>query len=187
MSTEPADHRAMTPIVRTLRIITGAMLAGAVLLCVVALVVRHGGLLERDEPVPGHFVLTYVAVAYVAGALLARFLVPGLIVSSARRKIAQSTWRPPAGGASSDPVSAESLAQTGTAGMLCAVFLQRTIIAAAMVEGAVLLALVAYLLEGQVLALVAAGLAFLALAQLIPTTTGARNWLAEQLRRLEFE
>ena len=187
MSLEPIDQRLVLPVIRTLRIVVGAMLAGSVALCAVALAVQHGDLLEGRDPVSVSLGLTYIASAYAVAALLARFLIPGMMVNQAVRKIAQGAWTPSAGGASAGSGADEGLARAGAVGMLCTVFSQRTVVAAAIVEGAVLFALVAYVLEGKVLALVAAGLAFLALAQLFPTAGGAQNWIAEQLGRLEFE
>jgi hypothetical protein len=70
---------------------------------------------------------------------------------------------------------------------LLAVYQMRTIIAAALLEGAVFFMAVAYLLEGHVLALGLGALLALAVAAHFPTAAGVAAWVDEQRDRLRLE
>jgi hypothetical protein len=73
------------------------------------------------------------------------------------------------------------------AGRLAAVYLSKTIVGAAVLEGVSFLALWAYMLERHSATLVAAGVLLGGLLCCFPTTGGLSDWIEQQLRRMEEE
>jgi hypothetical protein len=103
------DPRSKDPIARQVRhpqIIVGGLVAGPLIFLVIVLVlVQQGGpAVAGIAPI-----LTYVAVAHVVMAVLARVIVPNLIVARARRRIIQGTFA---------QLFARLFEQTGDAGKL---------------------------------------------------------------------
>ena len=85
---EPACREEIARRVRTSQIIVGAMVAGPLAFLVIVLVVIQRGFAGVPETAP---ILTYVALAFALSAVLARLIVPNLIVAQARRNIIQGT------------------------------------------------------------------------------------------------
>ena len=188
---EPACREEIARRVRTSQIIVGAMVAGLLVFLVVVLVVIQQGFAGVPERAP---ILTYLAIAYVLSAVLARLIVPNLIVGRARRNIIQGTWQVPL----PDPQqsrysktmqaqSARFIEQTGDAGQLSVVFQTRTIVAGALLEGAAFFALISYMLGRSPLALILAVFLILGVAAHFPTRSGVIHWIDEQLRLVERE
>jgi hypothetical protein len=144
--------------VRALQITIGALIGGALMLAGVAIVLRQQGFQANFGALP---IVSIVAVLQAVGSLTARPLVLNASVRSARQKIALS-------GTDSDAVWAP-------------IFASRTIIGAALLEGAAFLFFIAYLLEGQWWAL-AGGLAMVGLMAVwhFPSQNKVEQWIAEQ-------
>jgi hypothetical protein len=160
--TDEALQRELAAPLTTLRIIVLALAMGCVTFLVVAFVLRNSG--ERDAPPAGPPTLTIVAAALAAGAAVARAFVSPLVVASGRRRLA------------SDDAKA-----------LAGLYTNRTILAAALLEGAAFAAGVAYLVEGRVAILVVGALLAAAVASHFPTASGMAGWIEDQRRRLREE
>ncbi|NQT36804.1 MAG: hypothetical protein HQ581_04910 [Planctomycetes bacterium] len=170
--------------VRTLQIVTVALVTGCVVFLAVAMFIRLG---ENDPaqaaaPVP---TFGYALLVFVATALLARAIAPRWLVSAARRKIAEGTWKPPQQTGGGSPISDEFLAKTGDAGKLCCVFMTKTVVGAALLEGAAFFSLIAYLAEGATLSLAMAAGLIIAVALHFPTLGRAVGWIERQLSLLD--
>ncbi len=171
----------LTPIVRTLQIIVGALVAGCLTFAGVV-IAQSGAFPAKDEPL----MITYVGFIFAAMALVAHIVVPGIIVAQGRRKIARGTWSLPQQAATQAKLKA-FIEQAGDAGKLWMLFNVKTIVAAATLEGATFFMLVAVMLEGSPLALAAAMALVLGVALQFPTRTRVIHWIDAQLQRLEQE
>jgi len=175
----------MGPAVRIVQIIVGSLIAGVVVFLVIAIAVGQNVAADRGEQSQ---MLTYLGVAFAVAALIARIVVPAIIVARNRRRVAQGTWQPPQGqrlGAQATPGSFFDL--TGDAGKLLFVYHVRTIVACAIIEGATFLMLIAHLVEQSTLSLIVAIVLILGLAMHFPTRSGVIRWIEGQLMLLEQE
>ena len=164
-------------LVRMLQILVAALTAGCLCFLVVALAVFGGPKDPSEMPV-----VTYICSAIAVCLVLARFIVPAIFVAQARRKIRLGTWTSPV-----QHVEADWAKQNDDIGKLTQVLVSQTIIAAAIIEGAVFLLLLAYFMEQSPLSLVLAVLLIVALAAQIPTAARLESWLEEQMRLLDEE
>ena len=160
--------------VRVLRIIVAAITLGPVaylgfVLVTAAPVAQAGGANQT---------LAYVAYALAAAAVAARLVAPMLIGTRLRRQIAAGTWPPPA------PPGGPP-APTTDAGKLCAVYLIRTIIAIAILEGATFFLIFVYQQQRDPLALGAAALLTLGIALHFPSPARVIEWVERQLEKLD--
>ncbi len=174
-------HTELTSVLWTLQIVVGALIAGCVAFLVIVLVLL-GGMPDGDEPL----LLTYVAIAFAASALIARMVIPGVIISRGRRKIAQGTWRS-SQQSTLPPACSKFLEQAGDAGKLWMLFSTATIVAAAILEGAAFFMLVVVLVEKSPLALIVALMLILGLMLHFPTHPRTVRWIEDQLRLIEQE
>jgi len=172
------DPRSKDPIARQVRhpqIIVGGLVAGPLVFLAIVVVLVQQGFPAVAGIAP---ILTYVAVAHVVMAVLARVIVPNLIVARARRRIIQGTFA---------QLFARLFEQTGDAGRLFFVFCVRTIVGAAILESAAFMALITYLIEGAPVALILAVAMIIAVAAHFPTRAGVLHWIEDQLRLIEQE
>jgi hypothetical protein len=165
---------ALSGCLRTGRILIGALALGVLTFLGLAVFVRQ----SNPAPVPDMPFLTYVALAVGALQAVLQGILPGLIGAGLRRQIAAGKW-PPARPGQSVPPSDRA--------KLCALYLTRLIVGAALVEGAALLLLIAYLVEGSVLTLAGAGLMLAMLLVKFPTRPGLEGWLPDQEELLRRE
>jgi hypothetical protein len=167
-------------LVRTLQIIVAALTSGCItFLAIVLVVVGVPGL--PDVPP----ILTWIAAAIAATMVMARLVVPAIFVARARRKIRQGAFKAPMG--KFPVVSSDSVATDSAVNALAQVFLSKTILAAAILEGAVFLLLVAYLVEHAPMSLMLAVLLIVALALHLPTYSQVEGWIQDQTRLLREE
>ena len=164
----------LSGLLRNLQIIVVALAAGVLVFLVIIVFFLGTGMQPLD---PGAVIsLTMVALAFAC--VLARFIVPGLAVSSARQTIAQGTWKP--------SVNQPNIPVPDTdEGKLAAVFMTKTILGSAMLEGAAFGNLVAYMLDGQVYSLVLGIVFMLAILVTFPTRDGLEQWIDQQMRRVK--
>jgi hypothetical protein len=188
---EPACRDEIARRVRIPQVIVAALVAGLLTFLAIVLVLIQQGFAGAPEVAT---ILTGVAVAMAVAAVLARLTVPPMIVARARRRIAQGTWQVPqaaqaqsAYSQASQEDAARFLEQTGDAGRLFFVLVSKTIVAAAIVEGAAFFALIAYMLGRSPLALALAILMIAAVAAHFPTRSGVMSWIEGQLRLVEQE
>ena len=162
----PDEDTRLSLSLRVCRIIVLALIMGVVAFGVVAIVLRQ----DPNRPVAAEPFISYGALGVAALAVLLQAVVPGLMVTGMRRQIAAGKW-PPAQTAHLIP---------DDLGKLCALFQTRLIFSVAFMEGAAFFLLVAYLLEGSVLALAGAGVMLPLLLVKIPTRAGLESWLSDQ-------
>jgi hypothetical protein len=164
---------------RTLQIIVAALFLGLlVFLAIAVAIVQQKQVAQAAEESP----LTYIAIAFAATMLVARLVVGGMMVSRGRQSIRRGTWKPPQSG--QGPL-VDLVERTGDAGKLWFILLQRTIVSAAMIEGATFFLLIAYTIEGSSLALTVAVLLMIGVALHFPTRSGSARWVGDQLHRIE--
>jgi len=174
------------PAIMTLRIIVVALASGVAAFAVAAVVIRMQQAAAQANDADGLLTTLGIAAAPVA-LLLSRFL-PGTIVANSRRQIASgqygSAGRPPAPQASGSPSSAAAVDDDAK---LFMVYQTKTIIAAALLEGAAFLNIVAFLLGGNLIALGVACLLALAIAAMFPRTSSVVEWIEGQRRLMAEE
>ena len=166
--------------VMSAQLVVGGMLIGCVVFLLI--VIAIGGSSRVADHLP---VLTYGAAAIAAFLVLARAIVPRIVVAQARRRIRQGTWTSSLGNVPT--VAGQSRPEEGDAEKLGQVFLMRTILSAAFLEGAAVLLLVAYLVERSPLSAILATALIIALAAHFPTAARAAEWIQEQTRLLDEE
>ncbi len=170
---------------KTLRIIILAMVMGVFMFGAVAVFVRVGASNDASVAGDGIPILTYIALAFGAMSVLMRLVVPGVIVSASRRKIAGGDFD--RSGTCGGVASSRPAADTADAGKLMTVYVLRTIIAGAILEGACLLAIVAHFVDGSIATIVVAGVLAVGILALLPTWTAVEQWLDDQMRLLREE
>ena len=169
-------------VVRTLRIIVPSMAGGVLIFLALVVFVFNpganraaeggaeaGGAAENALPI-----LTYLAVAGLVGAVVARFVVVPVIVNANRQQLAQDVDKQ-----KKDPGGVERT--------LAGTFQTVTIIGVALLEGAAFLAVIAYMIERSPIALGVALVLAAGILAHIPSVGRARSWVDQQTRRLEEE
>ena len=180
----PEQSAELARPVRVLQTIVGALILGLVAWLVVAHFVGPTARRDGRQP-PAKPVITYLAAAYGAVTLVAALVVPPVLAGAGRRKIAAGTFTVVQPGRGDAGSSEALLERTGDAGRLCYVLFPVTIVGAAVLESGGLLAGVAYLLEGESLAVGVAVVLLLALAMRFPTQARVEQWIDEQLELIQ--
>jgi hypothetical protein len=148
-------------VARTLQIIIGTLVAGVISFLGVVLVLASR---EGAIPPPNPPFITYTAVILTAIDIIVWAIVPAIIASRMRNSLV----------AGKSPAMAAKLpnaAELGDVGPLTVIYQTRTIVAAAMLEGAAFLNLIAYFLERQTVCLAVAGTLLLMLLSHFPTVS----------------
>lgn len=158
---------------RQVQIAVGALVAGCAIFLVIALAFAPAAAEQAAEDRPW---LGWMAAALAVIGCLARAIVPGLIVANGRRKIAAE--EPPDAGQDRPAGQHEDQRR------LWPLFVSSQIVAGGILEGLVFFALIAYLVEASLLALILAIVLILGLAFQIPTRSRALHWLEYQRSRL---
>jgi hypothetical protein len=172
---EPDFSNALDARLRVARILTVAIIAGAVIAGAILITLRTQ---NPPQPPAQQPIVSYVGYAFAAICLLASVLVPGIILASFRKQIAQgrqpnssAPWPQPP----NDLVSWITLYQSSL------------IISLALLEGPTFLQLIAYFLEGQSISLgVALGLVACMILK-FPTRAGVERWIETQRELVERE
>jgi hypothetical protein len=160
----------------TQRIITIALIGGLTTMTAIAVFMN---LMSNPAPAtpdpkvavaqPGPPIVTYLAIGiFLSNAALA-FVLPGIMAKQGVSRIAAGTWTP--------PDDAPAGAFDSMEARLLAVWQSSQILGHALIEGAGLLGAIAYLQEGQILALVVAVAALVALALRFPSDDRLARWL----------
>lgn len=136
---------------RTGMMITGALILGVGWFGGVALAIR-------PDPDPEAFVLEYVALGMAALMIGLRAIVPGVVANGQVKRILDSQ-------------------PTDLREALAPVYLSRSIIAAALLEGAAFFNLVAYIITGQVSNIGMAGFLALVIAGGMPMQPKFESWV----------
>jgi len=165
-----------------LRLIVVALAAGSLTFLVVAVVVAQ----QEAVPVVGNRLASYAALGLVCVGLAVRLLVRQVLAISGRRRILASTFR--FGRPADDSPMAQYMQQGGDRAKLFALSFARTIVSAAMIEGAAFLVLVVYLaLDRWPGNLLVAGLLIGFILLHFPTRGATDSWLDHQQRLLDDE
>lgn len=173
--------------VRTPQIVVVGLVLGCLVFMGVVLSVPMQPAAAGDAPVgPGAEgpMMTYMAMGFVLLAILARVVVVPLVVATIRRKIAEGTWPPEdyqAQGSYHRVVESDP-----TAGKLAILYLMKTIIGGAIIEGAAFFLLVAYMMEASPLSIGLAVVLVVLLALHFPTAGGMISWIEQQLDELRM-
>jgi hypothetical protein len=167
---EPQSEN-LGPHVRTLQIIVASLVMGVIL---------FGGYVvlfapAQAKPGANGQILTLLSMVVGASGLVLSPLIAGIMARAQIRGIASGTWQPSQPGRPAPDTDA---------GRLAIVYSTKTIVGAALCEGPCLLALVAYLVERQWPALLAAGVLVAALLWHLPTYDRVSNWIEDGLRQV---
>jgi hypothetical protein len=172
---------ALQPVARTLQIIVVALCIGALSFTGIAVLLRMTGNMQGGS---ANEILTPIAICGAVLAFFASWTLPAIAIKRGRRNIAKGRYSLPQ--APGGPLH-HSLANLGDAGLLYMVYQTKTIIAAALLEGAAFFNNIAYMLEGNLITLIAALLLVAAVAAMFPSATRIADWIESQLRLMREE
>lgn len=176
----------LNPAIMTLRIIVVALVTGVVAFGVAAIVIRM-----QQAAAPANDAAELLTILGIAAALLALLLsrfVSGLFVANSRRQIASGQFGSPAGSSLNQTGGPQSSpGQLGDDDKLFTVYQTKTILSAALLEGAGFFNIVAFLLGGSPIALGLGLLLALAIASLFPRTSRVVEWIESQRRLMAEE
>lgn len=192
------DPDVLEPITRTCQIIVIALIMGVSIFLLITLFLVPTAINPGPAPAaggpgapalpplagPGVPLITYIAVGMGIAGLVLSFIIPSMIVASARRKIAKGTWTPTA---TSDPTQPAKIYPAGDTGKLAFVYQTQLIIGSALCEGMAFFAGVAYMLERNPLALGMALILLAAMAVRFPTRNRVNAWIDQQQSMLQTE
>ncbi len=145
------DQEFIARTTRTSQFIIGSLTMGLVIFMGLVILVPLEGVGAPPEKAaaPQTPIFTYMALAFGVTGLLVSIVIPKVVATAERRKIAQGSWSPP--GQDNYGQAGPSQEIPGGGGddtaKLVAVYQTQLIIGAALNEGAGLLAIIAYMLE----------------------------------------
>lgn len=175
--TQRAHVAAVT---RTLQIIVGALACGVLMFGGIVLLLNTPKA-APDHGAPGMPLLTYAAAGVAIVSLVISWVLPGVLASSQRQSLATGSAPLAVAATTQQP----SLGELGNVGPLTAMLQTRVIVGAAILEGAALLNLCAFMIEHQVLSLVMAGVLVISLLGRIPTTARMKERIENDLAAVE--
>jgi hypothetical protein len=170
----PDQDTRLSAHLRIMRIIVIALAMGVVIFLVVAVVLRQQ---NPNQPDPDPPIMSLTALGFAGLQLILQAVIPGLVTTWLRRQLAAGTWPRPG----ILPVPADDV------GKLCLLYQTRLLVGAALAEGAAFFLLIAYLLEGQIISLAAAGVMLALVLARFPTRSGLEGWLSDQQEQLRQE
>jgi hypothetical protein len=182
MKDEKGDRRSITDgQLRVLQIVVLALAAGCGAFGLIAILLRLG-----QDWSNGFSVLTLVALAFGMMAIFFRLFVPSLMAAQGRKFILRQL--PESGletvGKNRDPLGTPD---ADVAGQLFGLLTTRTIIACALLEGAIFFLLIVTMVEHSLPAVAMAALLWLLLIAHFPTRDWAERWIENQWRLLREE
>jgi hypothetical protein len=157
-----------------MQIIQAAIVAGALIYAIIALVMRQGGIMRGHG---GQSIISYVMAAFAATALIQFPIITRRIIKENRKKIAD---RVPSTGST-------ELKSTSDTAALLASFQTQMIIGAAILEGATFGLIVAFLIEATSWTLIGAIVLTAVNAFQLPTRIRLERWLDEQRELIQQE
>ncbi len=174
-----SDQPTIDSVARTDQIIAAAMITGGVVLLGVSIVVSPMVAGPAAGGIDVGEVITWIAVAFAAIFLPMSVIVPGLITRQNRRRIAAGTWAPPSGQNPGFSTKTSEAFQSDT-GKLLVVYQTQFIVGAALIEGPLFLAAIAYMLGRNPIALGLACLLLVAHVVRFPTRSRVASWIDGQ-------
>ena len=190
-------------LIRTCQILVLAMAAGCVMFLGIA-AIRSSGFemvagpeaaeeeqeaekkaeaVEKKEEESSHS-LTYFLLAGIVPLLVARAIVPRLYTVSVVQKIIQEEDFFKINPSNTSSLTQFLVKKHGPAGMLAQAFLTRTLVAAGLLEGGAMLAIIAYFLEGETISLIAAAIMIALLLLLLPTSGTFTDWVRTEMQMI---
>lgn len=167
---DPQEDGSLDQRVLVMQIIMAALAMGVVSFMGIAIFIRF----SQQQAPPEMPVLTYIALGYTPIALLLQAILPGMM----------------AGARTQTPERLEGLAGKGdevpAVGSLCARYQALLIISLAIIEGAAFLALIAYLIDGNLLTLGAAVVLLAVLLAKFPTLGRVERWIEERREAMKL-
>jgi hypothetical protein len=167
-----------------MKIMVAGMIAGVLVFFVLSLLVLRP--LAGAEG-PRGWLVTSIALAVAAGTIAVRMVVPRLLVASGRRKILRGHFSARVQPARFLPTRGDLIKRTGDAGRLAILFMDKTITGCVLLEGATFFLLLAFVVEGQMLAMWSAAVLILVMVAHFPTHAGVVGWIQSQLDWLQRE
>jgi hypothetical protein len=165
------QQRFLRAMLTNMRIISAALISGVVVFLAVVLFVM------KSDPKPGSPLLTYIGLAFGAGALVFAFIIPGFVGGSIKQALVE-------GKRVDLPPQFKATQDVGIVGNLLFLFQTRLIIGYAILKGAAFFNLVAYMIERQDVSLAIVGLLLAAMLVKFPTRGKVEGWLADETRSL---
>lgn len=157
----------------TLQIIVGALAGGVLMFLAIVIFIGSQNPARATPDIP---LITYIAYSMAAVCAILSFVVPNFVVARARKSLVAgdvARW----GLVKNLP----NVEQLGEIAPLAAIYQTRTIIGAALCEGAAFMACVAYLIEHQRPMLFVAGLLLLLILRFVPTPSRLESWIENEL------
>jgi hypothetical protein len=175
-----ADYRdQLAQPVRALQLITIALLGGVVMFAAIVRLIPA----EKIAPRPGDAtpIITYVAMGFGVSAFVIGHLLTTVMVTAVRRRMAagDAEWK-----RRDSKASIAKERERVDVGNLIKVYSAKTIVGAAVFEGASLFLLVAYMIERKAMGLIVVVPLFVALIMMIPSRDRIERWIDRQLRQL---
>ncbi len=174
----PAEYAAMQPekVLRTIRVIAGALVAGVVLFAVVACVIvfRPAPVAPpvKAEHAAGQTLLVSLSALFACGAVVLSFVIPNTFAKVTMQMVSKMTQE----GTASGPKE--------LFGRLLSAARMRMIVAMALVEGAAFFGLIAFIVTKSVVPLAIVGGLLFVLTIHFPTKFKLARWLEGQQRAL---
>jgi hypothetical protein len=165
------DDNQLGPRVRTMQIIVVAMLVGSAFFLVICVSLHDPRPARPPDAAP---LVTYMGLGFAVVTAVLSFVMPVAVVAGARNRIVNGTFGDP-----------RIVVPPDDTGKLLGVYQTALIIGAALLEGPTFFLAIAYLLEGQIISLIAAGVLMGALAARFPTPARVTAWLDRQLSLID--
>jgi len=168
------ERASLARVTRTMQIIVGSLATGVVMFSAVTLMLAA----QQPKPAPDVPLLTYLSIAAAPAAILAALTIPGFLVRHQRQAILGGEPTLNVGSIGAAPLTeAEQNLGPYIAGYQTALIIRSTIL-----EGAAFFALMAFMLEGQTMSLVAAGVLLLFILSGVPTRSRVEETIERQRR-----
>jgi len=168
--------------VLTLQIVVASLLGGSVAFLAVAAVLVHLDVVQANREAAS--IMNLVLIVFLVADMMARVIVPRILVGQGRRRIAAGQWSLPQAAAGQAKI-VSFLERAGDAGQLLFVYQAKTIVAAALLEGLAFFGIIVYLITRSPLGIVVAIAMILGLALHVPTRSGVVHWIEDQLELID--
>jgi hypothetical protein len=170
----PQNQATPEQAANTLRIILSAMIFPVIGFAAFAMATE--GIRQDDNQI-----MAVLGVFWAAASIVGRFAIPMIIVKNARNSIADKL--------SDNQLQPDAADQTETDNLafrdLVGIFQTKTLIAAAILEGAAFLNAFNFWNDGNVMSLVTVGVLVALVLAIIPTKHGIENWTEGEIAAIE--
>lgn len=176
----PTERDELAPALRTMQIISLALVLGGVwYLLIVVFIIRPGKLFAAD-PWDLRSPISAVALVMAMAGLVGHRIVQNVSAAGRLKALARGELPQIARGRNATP--SEALSETGA---LLAIYQVSKIVGAALLEGPTFFAIIAYQLEGRASSLIAAVVLVVVQVLGIPTRSGLEEWVERKRQFVE--